>query len=91
MTQVYVLGTYMSIPAKHECCFFRAGFEYNGYMAAKKEPVLIDVRAMARLGGKARAKSMTPEERSESARKAVQARWAKKGAKAPKKSGGKKT
>ena len=29
-------------------------------------------------GGKARAAKMTPEERSESARKAVQARWAKK-------------
>ena len=32
-------------------------------------------------GGKARAANMTPEERSESARKAVQARWAKKEAK----------
>ncbi len=31
----------------------------------------------ARLGGKARAKKLTPEERSEAARKAVQARWAK--------------
>jgi len=29
-------------------------------------------------GGKARAAKMTPEERSESARKAVKARWAKK-------------
>lgn len=28
-------------------------------------------------GGKARAKSMTPKERSEAARKAVAARWAK--------------
>lgn len=28
-------------------------------------------------GGKARAKAMTPEERSAAARKAVQARWAK--------------
>ena len=30
-------------------------------------------------GGPARAAAMTPEQRSESARKAVQARWAKKG------------
>lgn len=30
------------------------------------------------LGGRARAANMTPEQRSESARKAVQARWAKK-------------
>jgi hypothetical protein len=29
-------------------------------------------------GGPARAAAMTPEQRSESARKAVQARWAKK-------------
>lgn len=28
-------------------------------------------------GGKARAKNMTPEERSDAARKAVQSRWAK--------------
>ena len=38
--------------------------------------------ALGRLGGKkggtARAANMTPEERSESARKAVQARWAKR-------------
>jgi hypothetical protein len=37
--------------------------------------------ALGRLGGKkgglARAAAMTPEERSESARKAVSARWAK--------------
>ena len=30
-----------------------------------------------KLGGTARAANMTPEERSESARKAVQARWTK--------------
>jgi hypothetical protein len=31
----------------------------------------------ARKGGQARAKKLSPEERSESARKAVEARWAK--------------
>jgi hypothetical protein len=31
-----------------------------------------------RAGGKARAKKLTPEERSDSARKAAQARWAEK-------------
>lgn len=31
----------------------------------------------ARKGGQARARKLTPEERSESARKAVEARWAK--------------
>jgi len=45
------------------------------YMAAKK--VLVDVTAAGRKGGKARAENMSPEQRSESARTAVQARWAK--------------
>lgn len=35
-------------------------------------------------GGKARAAAMTPAERSEAARKAVQARWAKHRANKPK-------
>lgn len=34
-------------------------------------------RKKGRIGGKRRAENMTPEERSEQARKAVQARWAK--------------
>lgn len=33
--------------------------------------------ALGRKGGHARAKKLTPEERSDSARKAVEARWAK--------------
>jgi hypothetical protein len=33
--------------------------------------------ALGRKGGQARAKKLTPEERSQSARKAVEARWAK--------------
>ncbi|HUD64695.1 MAG TPA: hypothetical protein VMQ17_08960 [Candidatus Sulfotelmatobacter sp.] len=32
---------------------------------------------LGKKGGKARAKKMTPEQRKESARKAIQARWAK--------------
>ncbi len=47
-------------------------------MAKRKNPAAV---ALGRLGGKkggsARAANMTPEERSESARKAVQARWGK--------------
>jgi hypothetical protein len=35
------------------------------------------VKEMARLGGKATAKKLTPERRKESARKAAKARWAK--------------
>lgn len=46
-------------------------------MAAKKK-VLVDVVALGAKGGKARAKNMTKKERSEAARAAVQARWAKK-------------
>jgi len=34
--------------------------------------------ALGRAGGKARAKKMSPAERSEAARKAVQARWERK-------------
>jgi hypothetical protein len=37
----------------------------------------LTISEMARLGGKARAKNMTPEQRKESARKAVNARWDK--------------
>lgn len=37
----------------------------------------MDHTELASLGGKARAKSMTKEERRESARNAVNARWAK--------------
>ena len=32
---------------------------------------------LGRLGGKARARKLTPEQRQEAARKAVEARWAK--------------
>jgi hypothetical protein len=38
----------------------------------------MDSAEMGRKGGKARAKNLSPEERTESARAAVQARWAKK-------------
>jgi hypothetical protein len=48
-------------------------------VAEEKNPAAV---ALGKLGGakggKARAKNMTPEERSESARKAAKARWAKK-------------
>jgi hypothetical protein len=47
-----------------------------------KRPKLSDdaleyFRKQGRIGGKKRAANLTPEERSEQARKAVQARWAK--------------
>ena len=40
----------------------------------KKNPAAVQ---LGRKGGKARASRLTPKERSESARKAVLARWAK--------------
>jgi hypothetical protein len=44
-----------------------------------KRPKIADyARWFASQGGKARAKKMTSAERSESARRAVQARWSKK-------------
>ena len=60
-----------------------AAWYYNVYMAAKKNSgTLVDVAAIGKLGGKARAAKMTKAERSESARAAVKARWAKARAKA---------
>ena len=43
-------------------------------MAKKKNPAAV---ALGRKGGKATAKRLTAEERTESARKAAEARWAK--------------
>jgi hypothetical protein len=59
------------------------GLTYNSPMAKKKLPP--DIRDFfvkmgrkgGKLGGAARAANMTAKERSDSARKAVQARWAK--------------
>ena len=45
---------------------------------ARKKKVLVDIVEMGRKGGLARAKKLSAQERSESARKAVKARWAKK-------------
>jgi hypothetical protein len=42
---------------------------------AKKDPAAVE---LGRRGGKATAKKMSPEQRRESARKAAQARWAKR-------------
>jgi hypothetical protein len=55
-------------------------------MTENQDPSDEELRELARIlgrrgglkGGKARAAKMTPEERSESARKAVKARWAKR-------------
>src|SRR5262252_6629343 len=45
--------------------------------AKKKDPAAVALgRKGGKKGGRARAASLTPEQRSESARKAVQARWA---------------
>jgi hypothetical protein len=62
---------------------FRDGVTYSESMVKKKMPKEIRdyfVR-MGRIGGKkggmSRANALTPEQRSEAARKAVLARWAK--------------
>lgn len=44
-------------------------------MARKKDPYAVE---FARKGGKASAKKLTSQQRSEKARKAAQARWLKK-------------
>ena len=58
------------------------GFCNNRGMAKKLPPDIREYfvkkgRQGGKLGGPARAAAMTPEQRSESARKAVLARWAK--------------
>jgi hypothetical protein len=48
-------------------------------MTVEKNPAVVELGRRGGLkGGPARAAKMTPEERSEAARKAVNARWAKK-------------
>jgi hypothetical protein len=48
-------------------------------VSEEKNPAAVELGRRGGLkGGKARAAKMTPEERSESARKAAKARWAKK-------------
>jgi len=48
-------------------------------MSEDKNPAAVELGRRGGLkGGKARAAKMTPEEKSESARKAAKARWAKK-------------
>ena len=52
---------------------------YYRCMTEEKNPAAVKLGRRGGLkGGKARAAKMTPEERSESARKAAKARWAKK-------------
>jgi hypothetical protein len=51
------------------------------------EAALEFFRKMGRIGGRRRAENLTAEQRSEQARKAVQARWAKQAAKTSKKKG----
>ena len=47
-------------------------------MSEEKDPATVELgRRGGKKGGSARAAKMTPEERSESARKAVSARWTK--------------
>jgi hypothetical protein len=55
-------------------------------MARKKNPAAVALGARGgKKGGKARMAQLTPEQRSDLARKAVLARWAKQKAKGPKK------
>jgi hypothetical protein len=46
-------------------------------MAKKSYLKLINMKELGRNGGKARAAKMTPKQRTNAARKAAQARWAK--------------
>lgn len=50
--------------------------EHHEIMKSKKQPMT--VKEMAKLGNAARNRALTPEQRTEIARRAVNARWAKK-------------
>lgn len=54
----------------------RGGLAYTPGVA--KKMILLDPVKLGRAGGKQRAKNLTAEERSESARAAAKARWADK-------------
>ncbi|MFC1909465.1 hypothetical protein ACFLXD_06445 [Chloroflexota bacterium] len=60
---------------------FRVVQEATEQVSQHKPKYLFDARVLGRLGGlkggKARAESLTPERRSEIAKKAAQARWSK--------------
>jgi hypothetical protein len=60
-------------------CFFPQHLALSVAMAKKKNPHAVALGRLGGLkGGKARTAKLTPEQRSELARKAVLARWAKK-------------
>lgn len=46
-------------------------------MKTMKTKIILTQREFASMGGKARSAKLTPKERSEAARKAVRARWAR--------------
>jgi hypothetical protein len=55
----------------------RLGYHY--YMAEEKNPAAVALGKLGgRKGGKARAENLSPERRKEIAKKAAEARWAKK-------------
>jgi hypothetical protein len=59
--------------------FMRSWFACQGTLVmTKKSEISKYLAALGRKGGKARVKNQTPEQRKESARKAAQARWAKR-------------
>jgi len=53
------------------------GFYLCHYAQVVTRKKTLTVQELARMGGEARAKKLTAQQRKESARKAVQARWAK--------------
>lgn len=61
---------FVGFPDRSRIMIYVAGKRKNPYAVALG-------RKGGKKGGPARAAKMTPEERSESAKKAVQARWAK--------------
>jgi hypothetical protein len=85
--ELYVSG---HVEVKRRIVAFSRAVTYSWAMVKRKNPAAVALgKKGGKKGGPARAANMTPEERSESARNAVVARWARyyerKGVTKPKK------
>lgn len=80
MSRVKILAENFPSAALYFWCILLA----DGFLMGKKVTITVDVTELGRRGGKARAGKLTPAERSESARRAVNARWERYRRKHPK-------
>ena len=75
MAATYVKDYSRSVLLRIRCRY--VSFVWASYRITAMTTLSEHLSRLGKKGGKSRAKNMTPEERSNSARKAVEARWAK--------------